>query len=169
MSVLVTVAILAALGAWCAIGYNRLIATRRLVTHAWRQVDAQVKRRHDLVSALVDHVKAAAMVDLTTVDAVTVARRRAMAAKGPADAGRKEGELAMAVGALLTLTQQDSTLATDPRLRALRDELTGATDAIASASGTYNTIATKYNDATGAIPGNIISGLAGFKRAELYA
>ncbi|MCC7126359.1 MAG: LemA family protein [Acidobacteria bacterium] len=167
MSVLVTVAILAALGAWCAVGYNRLLAMRKLVTQAWRQVDAQVKRRHDAVAAIVDHLRGTAHVDSAALDAVMATLTRARAAKGPADAARREGELTIALRPLLTLATPQPVASTE--VEPLVDELRATDQAIAATSQTYNAIATKYNDATEAIPGNIISGLAGFKRAEPYA
>ena len=38
-------------------GYNSLIQIRNQVRNAWKQIDVQIKRRHDLIPNLVNAVK----------------------------------------------------------------------------------------------------------------
>jgi hypothetical protein len=47
-----------------------------------------------------------------------------------------------------------------------RDDLSAADHAVEQARLRYNLMATKYNEAITSIPGNIVAGLAGFKRAD---
>ena len=37
--------------------YNKLVSLRNQVKNAWRQIDVQLKRRHDLIPNLVEVVK----------------------------------------------------------------------------------------------------------------
>jgi LemA protein len=37
--------------------YNRLVAIRNQVGNGWKQIDVQLKRRHDLIPNLVEVVK----------------------------------------------------------------------------------------------------------------
>ena len=52
--VILVVAVLFAIGA-----YNRLVSLRNQVQNAWKQIDVQLKRRHDLIPNLINTVKGA--------------------------------------------------------------------------------------------------------------
>ena len=168
MSVLVTVGVLALVALWAMSAYNKLVRLRNQVTHGWRQVDAQLKRRHDLMSRLADAVKGAVAFEPATLDALLAALGRAARVTGPADAGRKESELSAAFERFTALAGRSSDATENQDTRALRDELTATELKIGAARQVYNTVATKYNTATDVIPGNIIAGFAGFKAAELF-
>ncbi|MDQ2915060.1 MAG: LemA family protein, partial [Chloroflexota bacterium] len=66
--------------------YNRLVSLRVRAENAWSDIDVQLKRRADLVPNLVSTVKGYASHERETLDAVTQARTRAVAAQsaGPA-------------------------------------------------------------------------------------
>ena len=42
---------------WAIVGFNRLVGLRNQVLNAWRQIDVQLKRRHDLIPNLVNAVR----------------------------------------------------------------------------------------------------------------
>ena len=46
---LVLLAVLALLAFWVIGAYNGLIALKNQVANAWKQIDVQLKRRHDLI------------------------------------------------------------------------------------------------------------------------
>ena len=168
MSVLVTIGALALVALWAMSGYNRLVGLRNQVTNAWRQIDVQLKRRHDLIPSLVNTVKGAMEFERDTLEAVVAARNRAASAAGPADAGRKESELSAALGRFFALAENYPQLTANQNVRALQEELAGTENKVGVARKSYNDVATKYNTATEVIPGNIIAGFAGFKTAELF-
>jgi LemA protein len=168
MSVIVTLVIVVVLALWVMGVYNRLISLRNQVTNGWKQIDVQLKRRHDLIPNLVNTVKGAMEFEKGTLEAVIAARNRAASASGPADAGRKEGELTQALGRFFALAESYPQLTANTNVRALQEELTGTENKIGFARQFYNDIATKYNTATQVIPGNIIAGMAGFRPAELF-
>ena len=168
MSVLITAGVLALLAVWAIASYNRLVGLRNQVTNGWRQIDVQLKRRHDLIPNLVSTVKGAMEFERDTLEAVIAARNRAATATGPADAGRKESQLSAALGRFLALAESYPQLTANQNVRALQEELAATENKIGFARQFYNDIATKYNTATELVPGNIIAGFAGFKRAELF-
>jgi LemA protein len=166
MAVVVTFAIVL-LMVFLAIGsYNRLVRLRRTVLHGWRQVDAQLRRRHDIVRKLLSSIPDASGVDPAVIEAVKSARTRAAAAAGPAEVARRERELSQAVGALYRELERDAQLATTEHLRLLQQELSAVELAIASARRTYNDLAVKYNGVIGVVPNNFIAGLGNFRPAE---
>jgi LemA protein len=168
MSVLVTIGALALVALWAMSGYHRLVGLRNQVTNAWRQIDVQLKRRHDLIPSLVTTVTGAIEFERDTLEAVVAARNRAASASGPADAGRKESELSSALGRFFALAENYPQLTANQNVRALQDELAGTENKVGVARTAYNAVATKYNTATEVIPGNIIAGFAGFRAAELF-
>jgi len=168
MSVLITIGVLALVGLWLVAGYNKLVGLRNQVTNGWKQIDVQLKRRHDLIPNLVNTVKGAMEFERDTLEAVIAARNRAAAATGPADAGRREGELNAALGRFFALAEQYPQLTANQNVRALQEELAATENKVGFARQFYNDIATKYNTATQVIPTNIIANFAGFKNAELF-
>ena len=51
------VAIIVGIPLWGILLYNQLVGLRNQVKNAWRQIDVQLKRRHDLIPNLVEVVK----------------------------------------------------------------------------------------------------------------
>ena len=60
-----------------------MVAKRQATENSWAQIDVALRRRHDLIPALVESVKGYATHERTTFEAVTEARTEAIAAEGP--------------------------------------------------------------------------------------
>src|ERR1700747_977511 len=76
----ILLAILAAIAVWVMISYNSLVSLKNQVDAAWRQIDVQLKRRHDLIPNLVEAVKDYMQFERDTLTQVVEARNRAVAA-----------------------------------------------------------------------------------------
>ena len=168
MGVLLTLGVLVLLFLWAIGIYNRLIRLRNQVANGWKQIDVQLKRRHDLIPNLVNTVKGAMDFEKGTLEAVIAARNRAAGASGPADAGQKEGELTQALGRLFALAESYPQLTANQNVRALQEELAGTENKVGFARQFYNDIVTSYNTAIAVVPGNFIARFAGFRPAELF-
>ena len=79
-------------------GVNVIPTKEEAAKAQWAEVQNQYQRRSDLIPNLVNTVKGSMEFERDTLTAVMDARARAMAATGPADASRKEGELTQALG-----------------------------------------------------------------------
>ncbi|MGE0042159.1 MAG: LemA family protein [Vicinamibacterales bacterium] len=168
LSVFFTIGVLVAAALWAAGAYNRLVTLRNQATNGWKQIDVQLKRRHDLIPNLVNTVKGAMEFERDTLEAVVTARNAAAGARGPADAAVKEGALTQALGRFFALAENYPQLTANQNVRALQEELAGTENKISFARQFYNDIATKYNTATQVIPTNIIANFAGFQPVELF-
>ena len=168
LPLLIIVGVVAIVGLWAIVTYNRLIGLRNQKDNGWRQIDVQLKRRHDLIPNLVNTVRGAMEFERDTLTAVMDARSRAMAAAGPADASRKEGELTQALGRLFAVAENYPQLRANENVKMLQEELASTENKIGFARQFYNDIATKYNISRETFPSNLIAGSFGFTRADLF-
>src|SRR5678815_2185396 len=74
MGFIVLLIVLAVLVFWLIGAYNKLIGLKNQVANAWKQIDVQLKRRHDLIPNLVNTVKGAMDFERGTLEAVIAAR-----------------------------------------------------------------------------------------------
>jgi len=168
MILIIFLVVVALLAFWIIGSYNRLVGMRNQVLNGWRQIDVQLKRRHDLIPNLVNSVRGAMDFERDTLTAVMEARARALTATGPADAAVKEGQLTQALGRLIAVAENYPTLKSNETVRALMEELTGTENKVGFARQFYNDIATKYNTAQQVFPTNLFAATFGFKNAELF-
>jgi LemA protein len=159
---------LAVAALWAIAVYNRLIGLRNQTQNGWRQIDVQLKRRHDLIPNLVNTVKGAMEFERDTLTKVMEARARAVSATGPADAARKEGELTQALGRLFAVAENYPQLKSNENVKMLQEELTSTENKISFARQFYNDIATKFNTAQQTFPSNLMASTFGFQPAELF-
>src|SRR6476660_3884283 len=101
---LVLLAVVVLVVLWIIGAYNGLIGLKNNVANAWKQIDVQLKRRHDLIPNLVNTVKGAMDFERNTLEAVIAARNKAVNATGVAATAKAEGELTQALGRLFALT-----------------------------------------------------------------
>ncbi|MGA7161387.1 MAG: LemA family protein [Bacteroidota bacterium] len=153
---------------WIIAQYNNLITLRNQVTNGWKQIDVQLKRRHDLIPNLVNTVRGYMEFEQETLEKVIKARNAAVSATGVADAAAKEGELTGALSRLFALSENYPTLKANENVKQLQEELTSTENKISFARQFYNDIATKFNIAQQTFPGNIIAGMFKFQASELF-
>src|SRR5262245_50431044 len=168
MALLVFVGIVALLVLWAIASYNRLVGLRNQVANGWRQIDVQLKRRHDLIPNLVNAVRGSMDFERDTLTAVMEARAKALTATGPADAAQKEGQLTQALGRLFAVAESYPTLKSNDNVKMLQEELSGTENKVGFARQFYNDIATKFNTAQQVFPANFFAAGFGFKPAELF-
>src|SRR5437764_15342719 len=168
MAGLVLLVILVILVVWAIASYNRLVGLRNQVANGWRQIDVQLKRRHDLIPNLVNAVRGSMDFERDTLTAVMEARSKALTATGPADAAQKEGQLSQALGRLLAVAENYPTLKSNDNVKMLQEELSGTENKVGFARQFYNDIATNFNTAQQVFPANLFAASFGFKPAELF-
>jgi LemA protein len=160
--------VLVVIALWAIGAYNGLIALKNQVVNAWKQIDVQLKRRHDLIPNLVNTVKGAMAHERETLEAVISARNRAVGASGVAETAAAEGQLTQALGRLFALAEAYPELKATANIGELQGELSSTESKVASSRQLYNEVATRYNTRQAQFPTNLIAGLAGASPAELW-
>ncbi len=153
---------------WVVAKYNGLVTLRNQVANGWKQIDVQLKRRHDLIPNLVQTVKGAMEFEQETLQKVIQARNDAISAKGIADSAGKEDILSGALNKLFALVENYPTLKSNDNVMQLQEELTSTENKISFARQFYNDIATKFNIAQQVFPASIIAAMFNFRPSELF-
>ena len=168
MGPIIVIVLLVALALWFVGTYNKLIALKNQVANAWKQIDVQLKRRHDLIPNLVNTVKGAMNFEKSALEAVITARNKAVSATGVAQTAKAEGELTQALGRLFALTEAYPDLKATGNIGQLQEELTSTENKIGFARQMYNDTATLYNTKQMQFPASMVAGMAKAVPAELW-
>ncbi|MEE8361828.1 MAG: LemA family protein [Gemmatimonadales bacterium] len=153
---------------WLIATYNTLIHLKNQVINGWKQIDVQLKRRHDLVPNLVNTVKGAMDFERETMEAVIAARNSAVNASGVKQTAQAEGMLTQALGKLFALVEAYPDLKATGNIAQLQEELTSTENKIGFSRQHYNDVATHYNTKQAMFPTNLIAGIAKASPAELW-
>ncbi len=169
IALIVVVALVVVLLLWAVGQYNALVRLRNLVQEAWRQIDTELQRRHDLIPNLVETVKGYAAHERAVFDEVTTARAAAAApGAGPATQAQQENALTQALGRLFAVAENYPVLRASENFQQLQAELSNTEDRIAAGRRFYNANVRELNTKGETFPTNVIAGMFGFARAEYF-
>ena len=168
--VLVAVAIF-----WVISAYNKLIALKGETENAWKQIDVQLKRRHDPIPNLVESVKGAMEFEKDTLEAVIEARNQAvniragaMPTGGVQQLAAAEAALSSALSRLNVVVERYPDLKATTNVGQLQEELTSTENRVSFARQLYNDTATTFNVKQQQFPWNMVAGMAKAVVVELW-
>ena len=153
---------------WGVMLYNNLVNLKNQVKNAWRQIDVQLKRRHDLIPNLVEVVKDYMSYEQETLEKVIKARNNAVNASNTEDAIVAEGILSGAMGKLFALMENYPDLKANESTARLMEELSATENKISFSRQFYNDSVMSLNNGVETFPSNIIAGMFGFKPATYF-
>ncbi|PKO20174.1 hypothetical protein CVU37_00520 [candidate division BRC1 bacterium HGW-BRC1-1] len=147
---------------WIWMVYNSLVMLRQRVRQGWSLIDVQLKRRADLIPALVATVKGYAAHESQTQEVLALLRSQATSTpQGTA------GENPEAVGkAVMALAESYPDLKANESFLSLQHQLAETEQRIALARGYFNEIVKFYNTRIEVQPDNILATSFGFKKAD---
>ena len=149
--------------------YNGLVRARMRVRTAWAQIDAQLKRRHDLIPNLVASVRGYFDHEADVLERVTTLRERAAGAGDDvAKRADAEGALSGALGKLIARVEAMPDLKANTTVLALQEELATTENRIAFSRQHYNETTGDYNGAIATIPNVLIARPCGFQPAAFF-
>jgi LemA protein len=160
--------ILVAIVAWVVLAYNRLVSLRNQVDNAWRQIDVQLKRRHDLIPNLVEAVKGYMQFERDTLTQVVEARAKAVSAPDQASRMAAENQITTGLGKLLAVMENYPQLKADENVLKLQEELTTTENQLAFARQSYNDVVLDLNTRIQTFPSNLIATNFGFRPADYF-
>ena len=152
--------------------YNRLVGLQKRAEGAWADIDAQLKRRHDLVPALVEVVKGYAAHEKDTLESVTRTRTAAQQVEGgrlpEADASQIENALVGALRGLFALAEAYPEIRASERYGTLQRQLSEIEDDLQSARRYYNAVVRDHNTVIASFPAVLLAAPTGFAARQFF-
>ena len=154
---------------WMVIAFNALTMLNNQCREAWSKVDAELKRRYDLIPNLVTVVTAYARPERETLESVTRARDRAISSTGsPASQAQDENVLVVALRQLFVVAERYPALKADGHFLKVQQELVDVEERIQEARRSYNANVRDFNTRLEAPLSNLIARLSGFSPEVLF-
>ena len=153
---------------WGIATFNRLVSLRNEVENSWKQIDVQLKRRHDLIPNLVSVVKGTMEFEQDTLEKVINARAKAISAGNLQEKVTAENMLTQALGKLFAVMENYPQLRSNDNIMQLQEELTSTENRIGFARQFYNDLVAQYRIKQEVFPNNIIVAFLGGFNKEVY-
>jgi len=149
--------------------YNLLVRRWQMVNNGWADIDAQLKRRSDLIPRLVDVVGGYATHERELFE--DIAEKRAAAdAAGEDPERRAQAEIALTrpLVKLLALSEAYPDLRASGNFSGLQTELIETENRIEMARRFYNGAVRELNTAVESFPSNLVAGVIGYGRRPYF-
>ena len=164
----VVLGVVAVLALAVVVSYNRFVRQRNLVQESWRQIDVELRRRHDLIPNLVETVKGYAAHEKTVLEQVTAARTAAVAAGGVAAQAQAEQALGGSLRGLFAVAENYPDLKAAGPFQQLQAQLAETEDRIAAGRRFYNGNVRALNTRVEAFPSSLVASTFHFEKAEYF-
>ena len=148
--------------------YNRLVSLRQQSRAAWSDIDAQLKRRADLVGNLVETVKGYAGHEERTLGEVTRWRSATTTARTANEASAAERGLAQALRGLFAVVEAYPEQKADRSFVGLQAELSQLEHDALNARRYYNAVVRDYNTALETFPSSLVATLGAFRPQTFF-
>lgn len=160
--------IIVAIAAYLVVIYNRFISLRTGIDASWSDIDVQLKRRYDLIPALVDTVKGYKDYEAETLEKVIQARQQGLDAGSIDEKAAAANMISGALGKLFALAEAYPDLKANTTFMKLQNELSSIEDALQNARRYYNAIVRDYNYRLDAFPDLYVAKKFNFTRREYF-
>ena len=176
-SVIIIVAVVAAVVLWCITSYNGLVSKEENVDSQWANVESSYQRRSDLIPNLVETVKGYASHEKETLQGVIEARSKATSTQINAGDLTSENiqqfqaaqdQLSNALSKLMVVVERYPDLKANENFLQLQSQLEGTENRINVERNKYNEVAKSFNANIRKFPKNIIANMFGFEKKAYF-
>ena len=145
--------------------YNKLIKLKNKVKQSESGIDVYLNQRFDLIPNLVECVKGYANHEKSVIENVTKMRSEYMKTNKSL---KKAEELNNSMNGILAIAEGYPELKASEQFLNLQKNLSKIESQLQAARRIYNNDVTKYNTKIETVPTNLIAGMFGMKKAELF-
>jgi LemA protein len=145
-----------------------LVKLRNRRENAFADIDVQLKQRYDLIPQLVETVKGYAKHEKETLARVIELRNQAVAATTMDGKIAAENQLSGALAGLKVTLEAYPDLKANQNFLQLQEEMSDIENKLASVRRFFNSATKELNDAVQTFPSNIIAGMFGFSKAQMF-
>ena len=159
----IAAAVLAAVGLYAIVVFNRLIRARNLVREGWSGIDVQLVRRSDLIPNLVETVKGYAGHERTLFAEIAQKRTQALNTTGVTGRAAAEQDLQASVRRMLAVAEAYPELKASQNFLELQKQLAELEDQLQLARRYYNGTVRDYNIGIQSFPDLLLARAFGFR------
>lgn len=153
---------------WLISLYNRLVRKRSMSEEGWAGIDVQLKKRHNLISNLVETVKGYATHEKETLNQVILARNEAQSANGVKAQESAENQLNTALANVFALSEAYPDLKANQGFVNLQNQLGSIEEDISKSRRYYNATVRELNIMVESFPSNLIANSFGFDQMDYF-
>ncbi|HEY1960969.1 MAG TPA: LemA family protein [Rhizomicrobium sp.] len=168
MGLLILVGIGVLIALWAVSIYNGLVRRKNMVAEGWSGIDAQLKRRADLIPNLVETVKGYASHERGTFDELAKLRSEGQAQTDIAQRAQTEQAITAAIGRVLAVAEAYPQLRASENFQSLQKDLAEVEDQIQLARRYYNGTVRDYNVMIQQFPSNLVANWGAFAPAPFF-
>ncbi|OGV53013.1 MAG: hypothetical protein A2X49_11370 [Lentisphaerae bacterium GWF2_52_8] len=149
--------------------YNSLVVKRNNVDNAFACIDAQLKKRYDLIPNLVETVKNYMKHEASTLKDIAEMRSRAISGNlNQSERAELDKRLGSAIGGIMVSVENYPDLKASDNFQQLQRTLNETEEQLSAARRAFNAAVTDYNNAIQIFPYSIIAGIGGFTAKTLF-
>lgn len=153
---------------WAFTTFNGLVRRKNVVAEAWSGIEAQLKRRADLIPNLVETVKGYAAHERTTFDELTRLRSQSEVSQDVAQRAQTEQAITAAIGKIMAVAEAYPQLRASENFQSLQKDLADIEDQVQLARRYYNGSVRDLNVMIEQAPSNLIANWFAFKQAAFF-
>jgi LemA protein len=148
--------------------YNSLVRLKQYIQNAWSDIEVQLKRRYNLIPALVDTIKGYKNYEQETLQKVIEARNSFTKATSLEDKIQASNSLNKSLGGIFALAEAYPELKANENFINLQNELKNTEDIISNARRYFNATVREYNTKVESFPSNLVAEKFGFKELPYF-
>jgi len=152
-----------------AVMYNSLINQKNQVENAFGGMDAQLKKRYDLIPNLVSSVKSYMEHEAGTLTQITELRAQAMSGDISNDEKVKlDNMITSKLGGIMVAVENYPDLKASENFNQLQRSLNEVEEQISASRRAYNATVTSYNNSVEMFPTNILAGMMKMEHKDVF-
>lgn len=165
MTILIIIAVVAVI---LIIIYNSLVRKRNETENAFGTIDVMLKKRYDLIPNLVATVKQYAEHEKSTFAQITEMRSKSFASLSNQEKADFDAAFSQASTHFFAVAENYPQLKASENFGQLQRALNETEEQLSAARRTYNASVTDYNNAVQTFPSNLLAGMFGFTRKNVF-
>ncbi|MBD61409.1 LemA family protein [bacterium] len=152
-----------------AVMYNSLINKKNQVENAFGGMDAQLKKRYDLIPNLVKSVKGYMEHEAKTLTEITTLRTKALSSNiSDDDKVALDNALTSKLGGIMVAVENYPDLKASENFNQLQRSLNEVEEQISASRRAYNATITSYNNSVEMFPTNLLAGMLNMQRKNVF-
>ena len=149
--------------------YNNLINKKNQVENAFGGMDAQLKKRYDLIPNLISTVKTYMKHESETFTQITELRSKAISGDISNDEKVElDNMITSKLGGIMVAVENYPDLKASENFNQLQRSLNEVEEQISASRRSYNATVTSYNNSVEMFPSNIIAGMMNMKHKKVF-